>query len=377
VASNTAFAFGASDYTVEGWLYSLATTQQVFFASGGTGTNNFYFSFAPASSYIGVGNQSVFILQATGLTLSTGVWYHVAASRASGTLKLFLNGVQVASGADGTSWIQGGSTSVGNNSQGSQYFSGYISNLRIVKGTAVYTGAFAPPTGFLTTTGGTYSSTTNVNTSITASNTSLLVNLGDSNYTSATNAVQNNTFIDTGPYAFTITRNGTPTQGSVTPYWPNGQWSNYFSPTTDYLSVASSTGLAFGTGDFTVEGWVYAQSTAQFNLLTLTATFQFFVSNNLLYIYDNGTQTSGGTITSNTWQHIAIARSGTAMKCFINGTQVISVSSSTAFTQGTNQVANNTGSSYGAGYVQDLRVTKGVARYTATFTAPTAAFPTR
>ena len=51
---------------------------------------------------------------------------------------------------------------------------GYISDYRFVNGTAVYTGAFTPPSGKLTTTGGTYSSTTNVNTSITASHTKLL-----------------------------------------------------------------------------------------------------------------------------------------------------------------------------------------------------------
>ena len=49
-----------------------------------------------------------------------------------------------------------------------------MSDVRIVKGTAVYTGAFTPPSGKLTTTGGTYPSTTNVNTSITAGHTVFL-----------------------------------------------------------------------------------------------------------------------------------------------------------------------------------------------------------
>ena len=51
-----------------------------------------------------------------------------------------------------------------------------IADVRIVKGEAVYTGAFTPPSKPLTKTGGTYPSNTNVNTSITASNTKLLLN---------------------------------------------------------------------------------------------------------------------------------------------------------------------------------------------------------
>jgi hypothetical protein len=188
--SNAAFAFGTGDYTVEGWVYSLSASQQVFFTSGGTGANNFYFSFTPNSSYIGVGTQSVWILQGSN-SLSLNVWYHVAASRASGTLKLFLNGVQVASGADGTNWIQGGLTSVGNNSQGSQYFSGYISNLRVVKGTAVYTGNFTPSTTPLTP----------------ITNTSLLLN-----------TVSGAQFADSSTNSFTITRNGTPAWNQSSPF---------------------------------------------------------------------------------------------------------------------------------------------------------------
>jgi len=146
IPSNPVFAFGSGDYTVECWIYSQSTAQQVLFASGGTGANNFYFSFVPTSSFIGVGTQNVWILQATGLTLSTSVWYHVAASRSSGTLRLFLNGTQVASGADSTVWIQGGYTAIGSNAQGTQYTNGYIDDLRITKGVARYTATFTPST---------------------------------------------------------------------------------------------------------------------------------------------------------------------------------------------------------------------------------------
>jgi len=78
-----------------------------------------------------------------------------------------------------------------------------------------------------------------------------------------TNGAQNNTFLDSSTNNFTITRNGNTTQGSFSPYGDN--WSNYFDGSTSYLSVPSSSALAFGTGDFTVEFWVnYASDSASY-----------------------------------------------------------------------------------------------------------------
>ena len=362
--TNTAFAFGTGDFTIEFWSY-LNANGGILLDFRPSTTNGVYptiYNPGGATTIAFLTDSANRIVSASGVIV-TGTWIHVAVSRSSGSTKMFVNGSQVGSTyTDSNNYLAGTSRPVigASGFDLTSNFNGYISNLRLVKGTAVYTANFTPPTAPVTP----------------IANTQLLINFADSNYTSATNAVQNNTFIDSGPYAFPITRTGTPTQGSVTPYWPNGYWSNYFSPTTDYLSIASSANLAFGAGDFTVEGWIYVQTTAQFNLLTLTATFQFFVANNLLYIYDNGTQTSGGTITLNTWYHIAIARSGTAMKCYINGTQVISVTSSTSFTQGTNQIANNTGTPAGNGYISNLRVIKGQALATGSFTSPTAPLTT-
>jgi hypothetical protein len=223
LASNSAFAFGTGDYTVEGWVNSTSTAQQVVFASGGTGTNNFYLSFAPASSYLGVGTQSVFILQGA-VTLSANTWYYIAASRVSGVLKLFVNGIQVASGADSTNWIQGGNPTIANNAQGSQYFAGAISNIRIVKGTGLYTSNFLPATSSLSAVSG----------------TSLLT-------------LQNSSIVDNSTNAFTITNNNGVSTGQTYPFsagyifndqspagnnWTPSGISGAFGSTLDYLGDA-------------------------------------------------------------------------------------------------------------------------------------------
>jgi hypothetical protein len=92
--------------------------------------------------------------------------------------------------------------------------------------------------------------------------------------TTSTNGQQNNTFLDSSSNAFTITRNGTPTQGSFTPYQPSGYWSGYFGG-SDSLNLATNAIPA--SGAFTFETWVYVTGTA--------------ASQNIIAQYPNGTAT--------------------------------------------------------------------------------------
>jgi hypothetical protein len=85
------------------------------------------------------------------------------------------------------------------------------------------------------------------------------------------------------------------------------------------------------------------------------------------------------TINANTWYHLAYTRSGSTFKIFLNGTQVYTFASSATFTTTSNTL--NIGGQAGGtdnftGYVDDIRFTRGVARYTSNFTAPTSALLT-
>lgn len=150
----------------------------------------------------------------------------------------------------------------------------------------------------------------------------------------------------------------------------NSGGSFVFNGINNYLVVSSDNSLAFGTGDLTVECWIYPTSTTQFEVIYLTNSFQFFTFGGALYMYDNGSQTSGGTISLNTWQHIAVTRSGTTLRCFINGVVVNTQVSSTNFISGTNWIGWN-GGTYAKGYLTNFRIIKGTARYTSAFTVPT------
>ena len=112
-----------------------------------------------------------------------------------------------------------------------------------------------------------------------------------------------------------------------------------------------------------------------------TGTFQFEISSNskLGFQYDSAsTFTTTSALTANTWHHVAIARAGTGTnqtKLFLDGTLAGSSTIASNFNSTSEMfVGRNRGNTtYASGYMSDIRITKGLARYTSNFTAPTAA----
>jgi len=205
--------------------------------------------------------------------------------------------------------------------------------------------------------------------------------------TTSSNGQQNNTFLDSSTNNFNITRTGTPTQGSVTPYWPNGQWSNYFNGSTDYLSsTTASTVLQFGTNPYTVEGWVYQTSRSGTPFICGGAFsgngFQVAIdSSGFIYASIPGVSNlTAATIAIplNTWTHFALVRTSTSTNGFtyyINGTAAGTITDANNYS-GTatslNVATTNNSSLYLlTGYLSNLRIVKGVAVYTGIFTPPT------
>jgi hypothetical protein len=224
-------------------------------------------------------------------------------------------------------------------------------------------------------------SSTSVNT------TSLLLN------TTANNGQQNNTFLDSSTNNFTITRNGTPTQGSVTPYWPDGQWSNYFSGSGQYITAPAGTAFNLGSGNFTAECWVYLTSFASsIRVFGQTDSSGTSGSTSILMDVTSGVVTAylgysstpnsfisctnSATITTNAWYHLAMVRNGSEFRVYVNGAQGASSnvsgltvsSSAEPFTIGRNGSFNGL---YVPGYVSNLRIVKGTALYTSNFTPST------
>ena len=155
LSANSAFAFSA-DHTIECWIFPNTTDRMAIWGNGAPGTDRLF------SIAAGTGTAEIYWGEATlggSLTSTTTIpvkqWSHIAVSRSGSTIRAFVNGVKVAektgSGSFGSS-----SASVQIGSYGTLYYlKGHLSNLRIVKDSAVYTANFTPPTQPLTAISGT------------------------------------------------------------------------------------------------------------------------------------------------------------------------------------------------------------------------------
>lgn len=157
----------------------------------------------------------------------------------------------------------------------------------------------------------------------------------------------------------------------------------------DVMLLASSAAQNAGSGDFTFEIWVYPTLAAAGILLDARPSTSTNGAYHAVYIggtYDvryyvnTADRITGGSnsVTSSAWNHVAVARTGTSTKLFVNGAQVGSTwSDSTTYLQTQHQIGNTNGTVYSRlnGFLELPRYTKGVCRYTANFTAPDKPFP--
>ena len=170
----------------------------------------------------------------------------------------------------------------------------------------------------------------------------------------------------------------------------------------DYVDLPQATNQLVSE-DFTIEFWFRINSGAGSETIGLFGTYYTTPSGkgmlmatsatyNQVYFqwhygasgwaYLNQTQGTRTALSNNTWYHVAVTRSGSTWRLFLNGTQEDSVTQSSYITDsGSTTRLGNYGPSATAsdglnGYIEDFRITRGVARYTSNFTAPTSAHPT-
>jgi len=329
LSDNTALEPGSSDLTWEMWINTTNSTQYATLysrtpASFATGMWSLMMSLASSTAgdvglYVADYNPSAPLLQTTGVNVRDGAWHHIAVVRNGSAWTLYVDGTSRATGTWAGSVVDiAGGPNIGRDQFYGRYFNGYISSLRVVKGTAVYTSAFTPPTAPLNA----------------ITNTSLLT-------------CQSNRFIDNSTNAFTITVNGNTSVQRFSPFSPTASYaagtiggSGYFDGSGDYLVQNSSTNWNFlhNGSSWTIEFFLYHTSTSLIVLAsTANATTQTgfslqingTVANDVTFAFFRGVQSSlaafssTGNLVINSWNHVAITfdTSGKTCTFYINGVQ--------------------------------------------------------
>jgi len=370
VGSNAAFGFGTSAYTVELWVYLTAavsaTHAPCFVFNDATGGFGFYNENGGNQLQIATRAGSVVLASTTTLTANT--WNHIVAVR-SGTgtnqTAIFVNGNRVANGTDATNYTVTGPLKIGGLSLSNFYVNGYLSNVRIVKGSAVYDptqSTITVPTAPLTA----------------ITNTSLLLNYTNAGITDAT-AKNDLETVGNAQVSTTINNPFGGTSGSM--YFDGAG-----SP-ADRLTGPNTQNTAFGTGNFAIEFFIYpTSSSATFRCLfdsrsgAVNTGISIWQNGTSIEIYGSAQQfVAASVFTINSWQHVAVSRSSNTVRVYVGGTQRGSnYTNSNDMTDTRLVIGNDNGLAYPfVGYMSNFRITKGNDRnYTgATITVPSAPFP--
>lgn len=379
MSSQAALDLGTTNFTLEFWFYDLGSSLlyptiigtvsgwslgSVSFRYNNTGqANKFSLHWNPGDPFL-----------SSSSTFPSRTWHHVALTRSGNTFTLWVNGTSQATGTSSASFNLGfGGTNLGWSAWdgGQGYVRGFVSDLRLLTGTVLYSSNFVPPSEPLTA----------------ITNTTLLVKGTNSGVIDS--SIKND--LGTGGNAQVNT--------TIKKY---GISSIYFDGTGDYIGTSPSRDLEFGSGDFTLECWFYPLSTARGGLYHGSAGADYSLgidfnsvgsqkigiwassngsSWNLINADPGGNGIGTTTVSLNAWSHIAFVRSGTTWMLFVNGNRDLNltgISGSVVSRPANGKVVGgwfNLSSLPLHGYISDFRATKGYARYTANFTPPTNSFP--
>jgi hypothetical protein len=203
-------------------------------------------------------------------------------------------------------------------------------------------------------------------------------------------------FVDSSSLSKTLTRVGSAVTSTV--QYHAGISSLYFNGTDAVVEVGSafdSTISGFGTADFTIELWFRTSDTStrvsvisSYDAGASPATGLVLQINGLVggsgsinvgYGDNSVVSTSGNVWTANTWNHVAVVRSGSAWTVFVNGVSRGTATNSTSINAGAKMsIGALKAGSYiqlFSGYLDDIRITNGIARYSSTFIPSTDSYP--
>jgi len=345
----------SGDLTYEGWFYQTVAQSATYRTLISSST---YASGVPFRAYTNNTNIQVWTDGSNSAEITAPfkayTWFHIAIVRSSGTWTLYVNGKSVGTITVGGTYDFASTTgwSIGGSQTGSYPFTGYASDVKLTN-SAVYTADFTPPTAPISSSGS--------ELHIKGTDASII----DKSQTTNIKLVGGT--------------NGTTTQAKFA-----NTRSMYFDAAGDYIDITEGF-IPLRTSDFTIETWFYPTANPSnhegiFSNGTHSSGnwLALLYQTNRKIRYDIGGGSSSNLSTTevslNTWCHIALCRSGGNIRLYINGTQEHTEANSSDLDYETALIGERiglTGYALNSAYLQDFRITKGLARYTANFTPPT------
>ena len=357
--SNTDFATGTGAFTYELWVYWIdESTNASLGGTRGSGNdaNGWSIAIIPGS-----GNRiQMWTDDANNLTtggITPLMWTHFACVRdGSNNMKFYINGKQESSDTVNNNFTTSGTgLTLGDDAgSGANEFKGYVQDVRFYKGTAKYTSEFTPPTrsDFQTING--------ITETVTATTESTYWN-----------------------NAKTIHALGGATTDTDQSKWYGS--SAKLTADAEYLITSANSDYDFGTGDYTAECWVYfTADNDEYALSSSTEEGIHWGINNYGGMVRAGRCHSGGvfehqvssTLSTNTWHHIAISKDTNGNRLYVDGVLKNTNSSTNYDTKligalHMGDYREEGGNIAGNIYLSDVRIYKGVAKYTSAFTPGT------
>jgi hypothetical protein len=374
-ASNNS-AFGTADFTVEVWIYPTASASFVtpissnYSNATAIGNWAFYFGVGSATTVYfngGSANSGTNKASSTTTTIPLNAWTQVVYSRVSSVGRFFINGVQLGTTlTDANNYSSvAGTLYFGRMADGSNTLTGYVSDVRIIKGTGYTT--YPLPTAPLT-------AITNTGVLLSFTNAGIYDGTMNNVLETVGNAQVNTTIVKYG-------------SGSMA-----------FDGTGDYLTIPLIRAILppiTTSSNFTIEMWMFCtqyQTSNNPGLLgdmSATSSILYFgvglttTGSPYFYWYTGAglTATAAGSVPLNTWTHVAFQANAGVISIFINGVNQ-TISGTTTLSAPTGSTGNlvigqfNGGGAAGGyfGYLDDLRISKTV-RYLQNFIPPQVALP--
>jgi hypothetical protein len=382
ISSN--WQFGSENFTIDFWArFNSLPAAGVYYTFVGQATSGVYWQLVvynyPSGTYnLQLSSSSGGGIGPVAIRIAPGTWYHFAVVRSSSTGYLFINGTLALSGSiSGSLPTLASPLYIGYTPYNNEFFDGWIDEFRISKGIARWTSGFTPPS--------TAYSVKGVPDNYTVLLLEFVGGFGDSSPVQNTVMAHNGASIDASQYVFSKVILGT---GA----------GKFVAASDEFLTVTNSADWNFGSGNFTIDFWVrFTSLPSNGNAMEFLMQEQDTDNRWQMYVYDSsGTYslhfdwvTSGSSFGPNgvdfsslstaTWYHIAIARSGNTFYYFLDGSELgTSQSYSTAIGtySGTLYIgeAGTYSEYYLDGWLKEVRVSKGIARWTSNFTPPSAEY---